>query len=190
MNPRSFGGRARQAWTIAKIELRRAFFAKRSLWVYALALLPSVIFFGHGLDAKLRSERLTRRGVITPALMDSVREGETADDVKKRLGKPAMEGRSDADTARPAAHRERGDDHPRDRADGRRPLRPPECQSSFLQRRAGGQDLRVRGLRPGWQAEPRAPSPRHWKSAVQPGSGAGEGGERQRGGRPGRPVVR
>jgi hypothetical protein len=83
--------RARQAWTIAKIELRRVFFAKRSFWVYGLALLPSVIFFGHGLDAKFRIERLARRGVITPALMDSVRDGESADDVKKRLGKPAEE---------------------------------------------------------------------------------------------------
>ncbi len=91
MTPRSFGGRARQAWTIAKIELRRVFFAKRSLWVYALALLPAVIFFGHGLDAKLRSERLTRRGVISPALIDSVRNGDTAEDVKKRLGTPAEE---------------------------------------------------------------------------------------------------
>jgi hypothetical protein len=87
--PNSFGGRVRQAWTIARIELRRAFFAKRSLWVYALALLPSAIFFGHGLDAKLRSDRLAQSGVISPALMDSVREGETAEDVKKRLGKPA-----------------------------------------------------------------------------------------------------
>ena len=42
----SFGGRARQAWTIARIELRRAYFAKHSLWVYVLALLPSAIFFG------------------------------------------------------------------------------------------------------------------------------------------------
>ena len=83
--------RIRQAWTIAKIELRRVFFAKRSFWVYGLALLPSVIFFGHGLDAKFRSERLARRGVIAPALMDSVGEGESADDVKKRLGKPAEE---------------------------------------------------------------------------------------------------
>ena len=91
MIPRSFAGRARQAWTIAKVELRRAFFAKRSLWVYALALLPSVIFFGHGLDAKFRGEWLARRGVITPALMDSVQQGETADDVKKRLGKPNEE---------------------------------------------------------------------------------------------------
>ena len=35
--------RARQAWTIARIELRRAFFAKRSFWVYGLALLPAEI---------------------------------------------------------------------------------------------------------------------------------------------------
>lgn len=83
--------RIRQAWTIARIELRRAFFAKRSLWVYGLALLPSLIFFGHGVDAKLRSERLARRGVTAPAVMDSAREGETLDVVKQRLGEPAEE---------------------------------------------------------------------------------------------------
>ena len=83
--------RARQAWTIAKIELRRAFFAKRSLWVYALALLPSVIFFGHGLEAKFRGERLGRNGRTPPALIDGVRDGEPPDDVKKRLGTPARE---------------------------------------------------------------------------------------------------
>jgi hypothetical protein len=87
----TFGIRARQAWTIARIELRRVFFAKRSLWVYGLALLPAVIFFGHGLDAKFRKERLESRGRIAPALMDSVREGESADDVKARLGKPSSE---------------------------------------------------------------------------------------------------
>src|ERR671913_264876 len=83
-----------QAWTIAKIELRRVFFAKRSLWVYALAILPSVIFFGHGLEAKFRSQRLARHGVISPALMDRVQEGDQADDVTKRLGTPARESQS------------------------------------------------------------------------------------------------
>ncbi len=87
----SFSGRARQAWTIAKIELRRVFFAKRSLWVYPLALLPAVIFFGHGVETKWRSERLARRGLTEAALMNSVREGEPLEDVKKRLGKPAEE---------------------------------------------------------------------------------------------------
>ena len=84
-------GRATQAWTIAKIEFRRVFFAKRSLWVYALALLPSLIFFGHGVEAKFRIDRLARRGVITPFLMDSIGQAESADEVKKRLGKPAEE---------------------------------------------------------------------------------------------------
>src|SRR6185369_9554463 len=78
-------------WTIARIELRRAFFAKRGLWVYALALLPALIFFGHGLDAKWRIERLSRRGLTDPALMNSVQKGEAIEAVKARLGKPADE---------------------------------------------------------------------------------------------------
>jgi ABC-type transport system involved in multi-copper enzyme maturation permease subunit len=79
----------KQVWTIAKIELRRAFFARRSLWVYALALLPAVIFFGHGVDAKLRSDRLARHGLTAAALIDSVRDEESVDAVKKRLGNAA-----------------------------------------------------------------------------------------------------
>ena len=67
------------------------FFAKRSLWVYGLALLPAVIFFAHGVDVTLRSDRLARRGVIAPLLIDSVQQGEAVDEVKQRLGKPAEE---------------------------------------------------------------------------------------------------
>ncbi len=88
---RSVSERARQAWTIARMELRRVFFARRSFWVYGLALLPSLIFFGHGLETKFRSEHLARRGLASAALIDSVRERETVDDVKKRLGTPAEE---------------------------------------------------------------------------------------------------
>jgi len=87
----SFSGRARQAWTIARIELRRAFFAKRALWVYGLALLPSVMFLGHGVAMTYRGDQLARRGMTQPALMDSTREGEAVADVKQRLGKPAEE---------------------------------------------------------------------------------------------------
>jgi hypothetical protein len=76
---------------MARIELWRVFFARRSFWVYGLALLPAVIFFAHGIDVKLRSQHLARRGAIVPALMDSVQKGELADEVKKRLGKPAEE---------------------------------------------------------------------------------------------------
>ena len=87
----SFFGRARQAWTIAGMELRRVFFARRGLWVYLLALLPSVIFFGHGLDVKYRGERLARHGLAEPALIDSVGEGQALENVKGRLGRPAEE---------------------------------------------------------------------------------------------------
>lgn len=83
--------RWRQAWTIARIELRRVFFAKRGLWVYALALLPALAFFGHGIDVKLRAERLSREGLTDPVLMNSVHKGEMQADVKARLGKPAEE---------------------------------------------------------------------------------------------------
>ena len=83
--------RARQAWTIASVELRRVFFARRGLWVYALALLPALVFFGHGLDAKLRIERLTRRGLTDPVLMNSIQKGEALEAVKTRVGAPAEE---------------------------------------------------------------------------------------------------
>ena len=87
----SLSQRTRQAWTIATIELRRVFFAKRSLWVFGLALLPAAIFFGHGVETKFRSERLASRGLTAPALIDSVREGEPLEEVRKRVGKPAEE---------------------------------------------------------------------------------------------------
>ena len=87
----AFYARARQAWTIAKIELRRVLFSRRGLWVYALALLPALAFVGHGVDAKLRTQRLSRRGTTDAALMNSVQKGETLEQVKARLGKPAEE---------------------------------------------------------------------------------------------------
>ena len=87
----SFSARAAQAWTIARIELRRVFFAKRSIWVYGLALLPALIFSGHAFDAKTTIDRLARSGVTSPALLDSLQEGESLDAVKARIGKPAAE---------------------------------------------------------------------------------------------------
>lgn len=99
----SLAGRARQAWTIARVELRRVFFAKRGLWVYALALLPAVIFFGHGVAMTLTRESLTSRGVTTAALLDSARQGDRADDVKARLGNP-VDGRAWVGTRRVRAH--------------------------------------------------------------------------------------
>src|SRR4051812_20937224 len=91
MAPNSFAARARQAWTIARIELRRAFFARRGLWVYVLALLPAVVFFGHGIEAKVRINRLSRGGLADAVLLNSVQKGETIAAVTARLGKPPEE---------------------------------------------------------------------------------------------------
>ena len=87
----SFSTRASQAWTIARIELRRAFFAKRGLWVYALAALPALIFFGHAVDAKSDIARYRRGGLTDAALLNGIRKGEALADVRARVGKPAAE---------------------------------------------------------------------------------------------------
>ena len=71
-----------------------------------------------------------------------------------------------------------GDDDPCDRADGRRAHRPSEYHQSFLQWRAGGQDLRVRGVRAGQPGESRAARDGYRKSAVHSRTRAGEGGQR------------
>ncbi len=80
--------RLKQAWTIARIELRRAFISKRAFWVYGLALLPAIIFFGHSVAVKFRRERLSAKGLVRPAVMDSIRPGEAVEAVLERLGKP------------------------------------------------------------------------------------------------------
>jgi F5/8 type C domain len=85
--------RVKQAWTIAKLELRRAFFSKRAFWVYGLALLPSIIFFGHSIEVKIRRDRLSRHGLVSPALINGVQKGETDEDLMKRLGTPAQDRR-------------------------------------------------------------------------------------------------
>src|SRR5882724_47495 len=79
--------RLRQIWTIARLQLTRVFFSKRSFWVYLLALFPSVIFFGHGIETKIRRERWASRA-ISPAIIEAIRAGDTDEEVIKRAGKP------------------------------------------------------------------------------------------------------
>ncbi len=81
--------RLSQVWSIARIELRRAFLSKRGFWVYGLALLPALIFSGHVIELKIRRDRLSSAGLLQPALLDSPRKGETSEDVLQRMGRPA-----------------------------------------------------------------------------------------------------
>jgi ABC-type transport system involved in multi-copper enzyme maturation permease subunit len=78
----------RQIGVIARLELRRAFLSKRSFWVYLLALFPAVIFFGHAIEVKVRQERWTRDGTVSPAVLDRLNRGMTYNDVIKAAGTP------------------------------------------------------------------------------------------------------
>lgn len=80
--------RLRQVWTIARMEVRRTFLSKRSFWVYALALFPSVIFIGHGIDTKFRQERYTRDGVTPAAKIELIAEGDTPEQAIAKAGRP------------------------------------------------------------------------------------------------------
>jgi hypothetical protein len=80
-----------QAWAIAKIELRRAFFSKRAFWVYGLALFPAIIYLGHGIEVKIRRDRLSARGLTPTAMIESATKGESVEAVLKRLGPPGRE---------------------------------------------------------------------------------------------------
>ncbi len=81
----------KQAWTIAKIEMRRAFFSKRAFWVYGLALFPSIIFFGNSLHVKFHRSNLSAHGLTAPALIETIKPGESEASILQRLGKPASD---------------------------------------------------------------------------------------------------
>ena len=73
------------------IELGRAFFSKRAFWVYGLALMPAVIFFAHGIQQTFRRQSLAAIRPVSPVLLDSIREGETAEAVIQRVGQPVTD---------------------------------------------------------------------------------------------------
>ncbi len=101
--------RLRQVWTIARLQLRRVFFSKRSFWVYLLAFFPSVIFIGHGIEVKIRRERWGSQAT-SPAAMESIHEGDSEEDVLKRAGQPIDDSSENRRRRKKAARRERSDE--------------------------------------------------------------------------------
>ena len=45
-----------QIWLIARLELGRVFFSRRSFWVYLLALFPTVLFLGHAFSVEMKKQ--------------------------------------------------------------------------------------------------------------------------------------
>ena len=84
--------RLRQTWTIARLQLRRVFFSRRSFWVYLLALFPAVVFLGHGIKMKVDYRMMSSQ--ITPVtLLESITKGTGEEEVIKKTGKPIMDRR-------------------------------------------------------------------------------------------------
>ena len=80
-----------QIWTIARLELGRVFFSKRSFWVYLLAIFPSVIFFGHSLEATLTKRSWSANRVTPAEVLNQVQTGMTDDQVLALAGKPVSD---------------------------------------------------------------------------------------------------
>ncbi len=80
--------RAKQALTIAKIELRRAFLSRRAFWVYILALFPAIIFFGHSLQTRIQRDRWSAHGLASAAEIDTINRGASEEEVVAKLGAP------------------------------------------------------------------------------------------------------
>lgn len=77
--------RLRQVRTIAGLQLRRVFFARRSLWVYALALFPALAFFGHGVEITITRNSFADQ-ITPPGVFAGLRDGDTVEQVLSRAG--------------------------------------------------------------------------------------------------------
>lgn len=80
--------RLRQAWVIARLELARVFLSRRSLWIYGLALLPSVLFLVHSIDVRYRLGKARQGGSVPPAAIEAIETGMSERQVLALAGKP------------------------------------------------------------------------------------------------------
>src|SRR5690606_21308929 len=60
-------------------------------WGYRLQALPTVRCHVNAVDVETSRVRLARHGLAQPPMLDGIRVGETADEIKNRLGRPATE---------------------------------------------------------------------------------------------------
>src|SRR6185312_12864281 len=90
--------RLRQGWVVFQLELGKTLFNRRSLWIYALALLPLVPFTAmavntlqmrHQHDRWIAVQTAHHAAPLTPADLAAIHPGWTETQVRTRLGAPA-----------------------------------------------------------------------------------------------------
>lgn len=85
----------KQSWAqiraVIRLEMRKTFFAKRGLWVYALALGPVALYLVHSIDMLRDRDRRQALAAAHPAsteTLHSITRGMTRDEVVAALGEP------------------------------------------------------------------------------------------------------
>jgi hypothetical protein len=76
-----------QARTIARLQLSRVFFSRRSFWVYLLAIFPCVIFLVHGIKMKI-DYKLMSSHITSTVILESISEGAGEEETLKKAGNP------------------------------------------------------------------------------------------------------
>lgn len=86
MNPM----RRRQLWAVFRVEVGKSFLSRRGVWIYALALLPVLLYAGHAVEARRehRARAANATPGATPELLRSIRPGMARDEVLRLLPKP------------------------------------------------------------------------------------------------------
>jgi len=99
-----------QLIAVVRIELTKTFFARRSIWIYLLALLPVSLFYINSIYAKREHERLARIAVDHSVGRDairSIRRGSTLQQVVQTVGEPYRKNSREFWMGRPPQRHER-----------------------------------------------------------------------------------
>jgi ABC-type transport system involved in multi-copper enzyme maturation permease subunit len=84
-----------QIKSVIRLEMKKTFFARRSLWIYILALLPLLLFIGHAFEISHNQgerNRIARRSEKPLNHQDllAIKSGMTRDEVIAQLGRPPV----------------------------------------------------------------------------------------------------
>jgi ABC-type transport system involved in multi-copper enzyme maturation permease subunit len=77
-----------QIWIIARLEIRRAFFSRRALWVYLLALFPAALFLGRAASVHYDRREYAAKPATPAAILDRLPAGTTDKDALAAAGPP------------------------------------------------------------------------------------------------------
>ena len=79
-----------QVIAVLRLEIRKSFFSRRGWWIYLLAAIPFLIFFGHAVQTKFdgqRAQRMQTEGTTAEKLR-RIESGMKVEDLKKLLPNP------------------------------------------------------------------------------------------------------